>query len=72
MSKAGVSKKKPIPVKLHCFLIIAVTIQARTAFEKDVNYRLWNSMYQDVLLRVGKDIQPNPYLAENIRSVELS
>lgn len=92
---SGVSKKKPIPVKFHCFLIIiawsiavfaslgyntatvdrntmdAVTIQARTAFEKDVNYRRWNSMYQGVLLRAGKDIQPNPYLAENIRSVAL-
>ena|GEM_PF-2109877 len=45
-------------------------IQARTAFEKDVMYRRWNSMSNGVMVPVvpGK-LEPNPYLSPSGRDI---
>ncbi|MDR2075749.1 MAG: diguanylate cyclase, partial [Desulfovibrio sp.] len=40
-------------------------IQARTAFEKDIVYRRWNSRLGGVYAHVSAEIQPNPYLADD-------
>ena len=37
-------------------------IQARTAFEKDVMYRRWNSRHSGVFVFVTNSTRPNPYL----------
>ncbi|MDR1684899.1 MAG: response regulator [Desulfovibrio sp.] len=40
-------------------------IQARTAFEKDIVYRRWNSQLGGVYVKVTDKTQPNPYLADD-------
>jgi hypothetical protein len=47
---------------------------ARTAFEKDVLYRSWNSSFGGVYVPVSPTLQPNPYLngypRQNLTSVD--
>jgi hypothetical protein len=38
------------------------TIQARTAYRKDVEYRKWNMSAGGVYAMVSNSVQPNPYL----------
>ncbi|MDR2669538.1 MAG: response regulator [Desulfovibrio sp.] len=40
-------------------------IQARTAFEKDIFYRRWNSGLGGAYVKVTDETQPNPYLADD-------
>ena len=40
----------------------AARIEARTAFEKDIVYRRWNSNFGGVYAPVTESTQPNPYL----------
>ncbi len=47
----------------------AARIQARTAFEKDVIYRNWNSMLGGIYAQITENTPPNPYLDENGRDV---
>ncbi len=47
----------------------AARIQARTAFEKDVIYRNWNSMLGGVFAKITETSPPNPYLEEEGRDV---
>lgn len=39
-----------------------VRVQARTAYEKDVLYRFWNSTHGTVYVPVSEETPPNPYL----------
>lgn len=47
----------------------AARIQARTAFEKDVIYRSWNSSLNGVYAPITSTTLPNPYLPLNGRDV---
>jgi diguanylate cyclase (GGDEF)-like protein len=50
--------------------INSARIQARTAFEKDVMYRRWNSMTNGVMVPVIPGVlEPNPYLSPNGRDI---
>ena len=46
-------------------------IQARTAFEKDVMYRRWNSRMGGVFVFVSDSTRPNPYLKNPGRDLSL-
>lgn len=37
-------------------------IQARSSFDKDILYRMWNAKVGGVYAAVGDEVQPNPYL----------
>ncbi len=39
-----------------------VRVQARTAYDKDVLYRFWNSSHKFVYVPVSEETPPNPYL----------
>ncbi len=39
-----------------------VRVQARTAYDKDVLYRFWNSTHKFVYVPVSEETPPNPYL----------
>ncbi len=47
----------------------AARIQARTAFEKDVIYRTWNSMVGSVYAKISDKTLPNPYLKNVERDI---
>lgn len=47
----------------------AAHIQARTAFEKDVVYRSWNSSLNGVYAPITPKTPPNPYLTNPDRDV---
>jgi PAS domain S-box-containing protein len=47
----------------------AISIEARTAFEKDVVYRRWNSGHGGVYAPVTEATQPNPYLEASERDI---
>ena len=45
---------------------------ARTAYEKDIDYRRWNAQHGGVYVPITKEIQPNPYLqAVTDRPIEI-
>jgi hypothetical protein len=50
--------------------IEAALIQARTAYEKDVIYRRWNSESGGVYSVAGYRIRPNPYLESKDRDIK--
>ena len=43
-------------------LLESARIQARTAYQKDIHYRRWNSMQGGVFVPVSDKVRPNPYL----------
>ena len=43
-------------------LLESARIQARTAYQKDIHYRRWNSMQGGVFVPVTDQVRPNPYL----------
>jgi len=45
------------------------TNEARSAFEKDILYRRWNSLHDGVYVPVTDDVQPNPYLKDPSRDL---
>ncbi|AOY58479.1 MULTISPECIES: c-type heme family protein [Desulfococcus] len=44
-------------------------IQARTAYQKDILYRRWNSLHGGVFVFVGRHATPNPYLSAEEREI---
>ncbi|MDR2451440.1 MAG: response regulator [Candidatus Accumulibacter sp.] len=48
----------------------AARLQARTAFEKDVVYRRWNSRLGGVYAKVTEITPPNPYLRDPERDIQ--
>ena len=47
----------------------AASIEARTAFEKDIIYRRWNAENDGVYGLVSNKTQPNPYLNASERDI---
>ena len=50
-------------------MVDAARIQARTAFEKDVLYRRWNTQRGGVYARLSDLTPPNPYLEASNRDI---
>ncbi len=53
----------------NAYKVEAARIQARTAFEKDVIYRNWNSILGGVYAPITETTQPNPYLEPEGRDI---
>ena len=55
---------------LEAHTVDSAKIQARTAFEKDIVYRRWNSMHNGVFVKIVKGgVEPNPYLNPKGREI---
>ncbi|MDR0577770.1 MAG: response regulator [Candidatus Accumulibacter sp.] len=52
--------------RTHRYVEEAARLRARTAFEKDIAYRRWNSHLGGVYAKVTEITPPNPYLAWNL------
>lgn len=48
----------------HQHVLGLAKIWAETAFEKDIQYRLWSARHGGVYVPVTRDTPPNPYLAD--------
>jgi len=56
-------------IEVRARTVDGVLIQARTAYEKDVIYRRWNSESGGIWAAVGYGIKPNPYLELEDRDI---